>query len=91
MQQAGPGGDVAAWVYLPCNADSRCPSRLGRQQIVLERAMVAAVGHPYACTPPALPQRGKHGRLVQAPVWGRPGKDHPTPFGRQERRGQPFR
>lgn len=90
MQQAGTGRDVVHWVSLASNAARRRSGRLRREQVVLEGAMVAAASDPHARATQAIAQDGKHGRLVQAPIWNRPGEDHPAPLGREERRWKPL-
>src|SRR3954451_25121118 len=52
--------------------------------------MVTAAGPPDIRAAQAVAQRGKHGRLVQAPVRHGSGEDQPAPFRRQKRGRQPF-
>ena len=60
--------------------------RSGRQQVVLESAIVAAACHPNVGTPQAIAQRGEHRGLIEPSIRGAAREDQLAPFRRKEGR-----
>ncbi len=90
VHDGGAIGDVA--VRIGFAPDGRCgvPCDLGRQQVLLKGAIVAAAGDPDVAALQPIAQRGEHGGLVEAPVRWFIGEDQPAPFRWQEGGRRPF-
>ena len=83
VQCRGAAGDIAGRIGLA--ADAGVPHGLGRQQVILEGAVIAAAGDPDAAAFQAVAQRGEHGGFVKPPVRLAVREDQLAPLRRQER------
>ncbi len=89
VQQRSARRDIAIGVGLAVDPAPVCGVVDG-QEIVLERAVVAAAGHPDVAPAQSVAQCCEDGGLVQ-PAIGRAGReDQLAPLGRKERRRRPF-
>ncbi len=82
VQCRGTSRDIAARISL--TADAGVLNGLGRQQVVLEGAVIAAASDPDAAALQAVTQRREHGGFVKPPVCLAVRENQLAPFRRQE-------
>ena len=82
VQHCSTSRDVAGRIGL--TADAGILNGLGRQQVVLEGAVIAAAGDPDAAAFQAVTQRREHSGFVKPPICFAVREDQLAPFRRQE-------